>query len=283
MIFLSPLKRLQLRILSKRVFVLILLYVVFSSTAHASVIILATLARTYDFNESSGLPVSAKTDFICGWDSTDPLQVAEHELLHAIGFTTAYSKFTANVKKTPNDDGTLDFIALKPDLRVFAQLLNEGTKLGHLSPSGTGQINTPSGTQTFDQSKDIMIPTLNTSGTAPGPLDKMILDSVFNWSEIGIDITVNSQDPSIQNAKVAITNLFGGPKENAHPFVWDVKFVASEPNTMSIFTLGLGLVLLLHEFVKIRKKCNLAKSTAYITGLLRRAPSSACTESTRCG
>ena len=234
--------------LLKRVFVFTLFCVVFSSTAHASVIT-ETLGKTHNFNDSVGLPSSATTDFLPTWDSTYGLQVAEHELLHAIGFSSGYGKFLNAL--TFNNARTATFFARKDGVvAVVAVFLNDGPfNTGHLDPDGSTKISTPSGSTNLSQSADIMIPILNTTGTAPGLIDRMILDVVFDWSVIGIKITTNpesaSQNPFIQKAIENITNLFGGPKENAHPFVWNVRFVVTEPNTMSIFTLGLCLVLLL--------------------------------------
>lgn len=74
----------------------------------ASPALAETIAETGSFVEKSGIPQSASTTFNSGgvWDPSQSLAIntAKHELLHAIGFTKAYTGFSAHLTPSSTDD-----------------------------------------------------------------------------------------------------------------------------------------------------------------------------------
>ncbi len=209
------------------------------STAQAD-----TIAVSYDFNEdpTSKLPVSAKTLFYeLLWSSGDPLNTAEHELFHAIGFTINYSLFAAHVQPaltpplinagdrpfTENTDGSGDVLALLTPTTT------------HVDPDA-GEINGR------DQADSIMRPDL-VNGQRLSDWEAAILNTAFDWESRNIKINVvyatpftDAQKASITGAVTAVQTLFGSDGTGS-VFTWTVS-VVPEPSSFAL--LGVGTILL---------------------------------------
>jgi hypothetical protein len=199
-----------------------------------------TTAETDSFTQNGAqLPISARTLFYDGvWNTSDPQNTAEHELLHAIGFTINYSLFNAHVFTQAGD-------------RNYRQNTDgTGTILGILTASTThlDAGRTTPAPDNYNQANDIMRPD-KVDNQRAGQKDKAILNNAFNWTALGgLSITVNvsgtpfaAADMTAINAAVTdIQDLF---VQGANPkaFTWTVVNVP-EPGGMTLVVLGLGLI-----------------------------------------
>ena len=212
-------------------------------------------AATYNFNQNAaGKPTSASTDFFDDiWDCADatkcdPLDTAEHELLHAIGFASLYTDWndhvfngggktficpsTASCTATPN----------KPDT-AWAQLVGNGNA-NDLSHMATVVFNGN------NQANDIMRPDL-VVGQRVSNLDVQILNGIYGFAnDGGINITVNFgafDSPNdiavINQAVTAVTNAIGGKGNGGGDnFTWNVREVP-EPASLGLLFAGLSTLL----------------------------------------
>lgn len=207
----------------------------------------ATVAVTSDFTENgSNLPTSASTLFNePTWSNGDPLDTAEHELFHAIGFTIAYTNFAAHVQApiavgnpnagdrpfTLNTNGTGGTLALLTPA-------DDGT---HVDPAA-GVVNGR------NQNLSIMQPSL-VNGQRINAWEAQILNAAFGWDTRNIKINVvyattftAAQKTNITDAVTAVQNIFGS-NGTGSVFTWTVS-VASVPEPSSIALVGLGSVLI---------------------------------------
>lgn len=175
------------------------------------------LASSGDYKyDKNNLPISGTTDFNKGkWNAADPLNTAEHELLHVLGFTVQSKLFK-------------DSLTAANEIKVGGTVYGITDGTSHLDPKKTVKI----GATNFDQSKDIMRPD-KVNGQRVGDQDKMILDALYNYSGIGgLSITVNftgaaftaADKQAINDAAGAMQKLFPAGK-TPHKIAWDAQNV----------------------------------------------------------
>lgn len=212
-------------------------------------------ACMFTANVASGIPMSARTDFIEDWDSIgyDGLTLAEHELFHAIGFTVNYPLFDAKIYVTPGagSDG------IPAGSRVYSSDGTVGGILMVLGPASDGTHSDPNATGAapwpdtgYDQADDIMQATL-----AKGIVrslngwDAAILDDAFGYGVTGLNINVINLGNSmsqldmdiINQAVLATEDLFGPADTNSPVFTWTVAEVP-EPATFQLVMISLVLM-----------------------------------------
>lgn len=213
-----------------------------------------TLAESDNYMfDANKLPISGTTDFNRGqWDRVDPLNTAEHELMHVIGFTLQSMRFR-------------DAVNASNEIKVGGTVYGITDGTSHLDPTKMVTI----GGTTYDQSKDIMQPT-KVPGERIGPQDQMILNAIYNYSGIdGLLITVNFTGPAfnatdrqaINDAVAAVEFLFPAGR-NPHRITWDAQNAVCgdpssdenpgicnvpEPDTVALFMPGLAIVALVYR------------------------------------
>jgi hypothetical protein len=174
-----------------------------------------TLAESDNYKyDAGGIPTMGTTDFNRGeWDKTDPLNTAEHELLHVIGFTLQSKLFK-------------DAVNASNEIKVGGTVYGIIDGTSHLDPSKSVTIN---GT-TYDQSKDLMQPN-KVPNERIGPQDQMILNALYNYSGTGgILVTVNFTGPAFNatdqqaiNDAVAAVNFLFPAGRAPHKVTWDAQ------------------------------------------------------------
>jgi hypothetical protein len=168
----------------------------------------------------TGNPTSATTTFhLPIWTTGDTTTSAQHELLHAIGFSIGYTRFAANVDT--NDDNSRDFHDNPANLSTLLAKLTPASLGTHVDP-GAGIVDG------FDQSQSVMQPT-DVAGLRMDGQEKAVLDAAFAWSIKNINIQViflgnftDDQRLVIQSAVAAATSLFGSDSSGL-TFTWTVQ------------------------------------------------------------
>lgn len=147
--------------------------VIFAGAATASA---ANTAETYGYKQdpTTKLPTKATTEFFLpAWTDVDPLNTAQHELFHAVGFTSGYTKFNDHVtvedgkRKLKGDDGTL-LALLKLDSN-------------HVDPDA-GKV------RGRDQKESIMRPD-QVKDQRLIQWDADLLNACYGWDKLNIKIT----------------------------------------------------------------------------------------------
>ena len=196
----------------------------------------AVIASTGSYNEQANgarLPTSARTDFFNPlWESGDPLNTAQHELFHAIGFTTGYTNFRAH---DFTQGGTRNFREKTDGTGIiFAVLMSDSN---HTDPNA-GVVNGR------DQKDDIMQPSL-VNGQRLVAWDAKILDAAYGWTGRNLNITptylgtwTDAQKKYITDAISAVKTLFGSDGTGS-AFSWTVNLTPA-PGSMALA--GMGLV-----------------------------------------
>ena len=203
----------------------------------------------------TGVPISARTDFIENWDAqVDGLTLATHELFHAIGFTVNYADFAAKLIATPGAGangipaGSRSYSTngLAGGILLTLTASNQGT---HADPNTTGAAPWPA--TGYNQANDVMQP--EQPGNAVRTLsntDFNVLANAFGWNNTGIKFVINNiggtlDDTDINliaNAAAAITAHYG-TFANSPTFTWDVAEAVPEPATWPAGFLAAGLIL----------------------------------------
>jgi hypothetical protein len=204
-------------------------------SAAAAPTLAQTIASTGSYVEQANgahLPVSAATTFNNPiWESGDALNTAQHELFHAIGFTTGYTNFVAhdftqagqrNFRQ--NTDGTG---------AILAVLMSDSN---HTDP-GAGVVNGR------DQANDIMQPN-RVANQRLAAWDAQILDAAYSWTGRNLQITPTfvgawnaTERQFVTDAIAAVRTLFNSDG-SGYNFAWTVTLV---PTPAGILPLGLGL------------------------------------------
>jgi hypothetical protein len=194
--------------------------------------------------------MGATTQFYTGWDQSDPTEVAEHELLHAIGFTVNYSLFNAHVFPRLGDpDGDRNYMQNTDGTGTTLGILTAATNGTHLDPNWT-----TAPPQSYNQANDIMQPT-EVDGLRAGQQDKAILNNAFNWTGLGgISISASfaggatfapADWTAITNAITDVQALFSTagvtPTKDFNWAVVNMASYAPEPSGGTLAVLGLGM------------------------------------------
>jgi hypothetical protein len=205
-------------------------------TCAAAPVLADTIASTGSYVEQANgarLPVSARTDFNNPlWEAGDPLNTAEHELFHAIGFTTGYTNFRAH---DFTQGGQRNFRANADGTGTILAVLMATSN--HTDPNA-GVVNGR------DQANDIMQPD-QVAGQRLAAWDAQILDAAYAWTGRNLNITPTfigtwnaSQRQYITDAIAAARTLFGSDGTGSN-FAWTVSLV---PAPSGLLPLGVGLV-----------------------------------------
>lgn len=201
----------------------------------------------------AGLPISARTDFPDNFDlaanNPDPLNTAEHELFHGIGFTVAYANFAAKLINTPGR-GANGIPAASRSYSTngmangILMVLTPAASGTHADPAATGAAPWPA--TGYNQTNDIMQPN-QVMGTRLNATDASVLNDAFGWAASGIKInvvniggTLDATDLAIVNNAVAAVNAFYPAKAKSPIFTWSVAEVP-EPSTWAMMLVGVGL------------------------------------------
>lgn len=174
-----------------------------------------TTATTDQFRETNSIPVSGRTTFNEPiWTSGDAVRTSEHELLHAAGFTVAYSQFDEHV------DANRKFRRSRPSSGTVLAKLTSANVGTHVDPQA-GSVNG------HDQSKSVMGPS-RVTGQRMGPQEKSVLNAAF-WSSRKLKVTVDFQGtwPAAKKAHInsavsAAESLFSNGAQT-HTFTWKVR------------------------------------------------------------
>ena len=203
---------------------------------------------------AAGLPVFARTEFPDEFDVTnpDPLNTAEHELFHAIGFTTAYARFGAKLIPTPGAGAG----GIPAGSRSYSNNGKAGGILMTLVPAADGTHADPGATGAapwpatgYDQANDIMQPN-QVVGNRLNALDAIILDDAFGWGTSGIQIniinvggTLDATDLKFLTDAIAAVNAFYPSKKDSPVFTWAVAEVGLVPEAGTWVTMVIGFGL----------------------------------------
>jgi len=207
--------------------------VILASGAAASA---QTIASTGPFNEdpTSKMPTSSTTTFFdplwTGFGS-DPLDTAQHELFHAIGFTVNYTLFNNRVF---NNAGTREFRKAS-DASVMAKLTATTTHVDDTAGVVRG----------LDQKNSIMRPDLKV-GQRLQQWDADILNEAFGWNTKNIKINVTFQGtwpanlkPYVNQAVTDVQTLFGSDGSGS-AFAWTVVYSVPAPSTGVMLLAGIA-------------------------------------------
>jgi len=207
--------------------------------ASAEVIVLAS---TTDYKDPKGMPVSATTSFyepaFTGPDTNQNL-TAQHELLHAIGFTKEYQNFLDHIQPSPQ--GASQPFTQNPD--------GSGTLLALLKPPGD-HVDPLGGVRNgFDQKLSLMRPDGAPFSGSMGRFEQEILDAAFDWSHKNLAITpvydgafTAVEKDAVVQAVAEAENLFRSDRSGSK-FTWTVKIVNSpEPSSLIVFAASLGVL-----------------------------------------
>jgi len=202
---------------------------------------------------AQGLPVSARTDWPEDFDTAnpDPLNTAEHELFHAIGFTVGYALFAAHVIATPGAGangipaGSRSY-STNGAANGIIMVLGAAAGGTHADPAATGAAPWPA--TGYNQNNDIMQPN-QVVGNRLNANDAAVLNNAFGWGRTGIRInvvnvggTLDAADMRIMNNAVAAVNGFWPAQQNSPVFTWSVAEVSvPEPGTWIMMLVGTGL------------------------------------------
>jgi hypothetical protein len=199
----------------------------------------------------AGLPTSARTDFQENWDEQGyvPLTLAEHELLHAIGFAAvAYPRFANMLIATPGAGangipaGSRSFSSNGMASGIVMTLTPDGN---HADPAATGMAPWPA--TGYNEANDIMQPTLGMGvQRSISAQDARVLDLAFGWQGSGIQIALNNIGGSMSSNDIAIlstairdVNQFFPANANSPIFTWSVAEVTPEPAAIGLAACGL--------------------------------------------
>lgn len=195
-------------------------------------------SRSLNFREdANGMPISATSIFFEINRNPDFVNTAQHELLHSIGFTTAYTRFRARVSDRNDGTGRRDFRD------------SNGELLGILVPPAFGpHIDPDAGiVRGFDQANSIMRID-QVVGQRMSAFERDILDAAFGWTGKNIRINVvfvgqwtPSQRDAVFEAVAAAQQLFSSDG-TGHEFTWTV---VPEPSSLMALLAGsaaLGLI-----------------------------------------
>ena len=200
----------------------------------------------------AGLPVSARTEFPDNFDAPannpDPLNTAEHELFHSIGFTAAYNLFAARLIATPGAGangilaGSRSF-STNGAANGILLVLTPQAQGTHADPAANGVAPWP--TTGYNQNNDIMQPS-QVVGNRLNANDAAVLNNAFGWAATGIRInvvnvggTLDAADMQIMNNAVAAVNAFWPAVGNSPVFTWSVAEVP-EPATWTFMMIGIA-------------------------------------------
>lgn len=195
-----------------------------------------TLAITYNFRANNdGLPVSARTDFFDMGANPDLTNTAHHELLHAIGFTIAYNRFSNHVRNRDDNTGRRNFFRDPNDANTLLAILTHPDEGTHVDPNET--------VNNFNQANSIMRPT-QVAGQRMGNFERDILNAAFGWTGRNLRINVefrgtwtNEQRAAINDAVQAAQRLFNSDG-TGHKFTWTV---VPEPSSMAALAIGIAV------------------------------------------
>jgi hypothetical protein len=217
----------------------------------------ATCMFTGNGGNGAGIPISARTEFPDEFDTAavnmDPLNTAEHELFHAIGFAIFYNNFDNKLIATPGR-GANGIPALSESYSTngmangILMVMDPTAALSHADPAATGAGPWPA--TGYNQNMDIMQPS-QVIGTRLNANDAAVLADAFGWNTTGIRINVvnvgnslDDDDLGIINNAIAAVNAFWPVQANSPVFTWSVAEVlpVPEPSTWATMLLGMGLV-----------------------------------------
>lgn len=204
---------------------------------------------------AAGLPVSARTEWPDNFDAAgnnpDPLNTAEHELFHGIGFTVNYNLFAAKLIPTPGAGAN----GVPAGSRSYSNngaangilmVLTPAAQGTHADPGATGAAPWPA--TGYNQNNDLMQPN-QVVGSRLNANDAAVLDNAFGWVASGIKInvvnvggTLDAADMQIMNNAVGAVNTFYPVKAASPVFTWSVAEVP-EPATWVMMALGLVFLL----------------------------------------
>jgi hypothetical protein len=208
---------------------------------------------------AAGLPVSTRTDFPDDFDTMavnrDPLNTAEHELFHGIGFNEFYPRYAAKLINTPGRGAngipgtSRSYSTSGMNNGIIMVLIGTGQAGGesHSDPAATGAAPWPA--TGYNQNMDIMQPT-QVVGTRLNANDAAVLNDAFGWGATGIRInvvnlggTLDATDLMVINNAVAAVNAFWPVQANSPVFTWSVAEVnlVPEPTTWATMLLGIGV------------------------------------------
>ena len=203
---------------------------------------------------AAGILVFARTEFPDEFDvsNKDPLNTAEHELFHAIGFTIQYKRFKDKLIPTPGAGaggipaGSRSYSKNGKADGILMTLVPaaDGT---HADPGATGAAPWPA--TGYDQSKDIMQPD-QLVGSRLNATDAAVLDDAFGWATSGIQIniinvggTLDATDLKFLTDAIAAVNAFYPVKKESPVFTWAVAEVGLVPETTTWVTMVIGFGL----------------------------------------
>jgi hypothetical protein len=184
--------------------------------------------------DGANLPISARTRFNHAAGNADLRNTAEHELLHAIGFTTGYTLFGNRLVRRS------DYLnnPPRPNNRSFFSNGNANTGMlrGELLPAGNNHWDATQTVNGTNQANQIMRPD-QVVGQRMSPYEATPLNDAFGWNGRNLAITVNF-DASFPNvaalrnhitgARDAAHTLFGS-NGTGHAFTWTVLNVPPPP------------------------------------------------------
>jgi len=200
----------------------------------------------------AGLPISARTEFPDNFDALannpDPLNTAEHELFHAIGFAAAYNLFAARLIATPGAGAN----GIPAGSRSYSTngaangillVLTPQAQGTHADPAANGAAPWP--VTGYNQNNDIMQPS-QVVGNRLNASDAAVLNNAFGWAATGIQInvvnvggTLDAADMQIMNNAVAAVNAFWPAVGKSPVFTWSVAEVP-EPATWTFMLIGIA-------------------------------------------
>ena len=217
---------------------------------------------------AAGIPVFARTEFPDEFDvnNKDPLNTAEHELFHAIGFTIQYKRFGDKLMPTPGAGAG----GIPAGSRSYSKDGKAGGILMTLVPAADGTHADPGATGAapwpatgYDQSKDIMQPD-QVVGTRLNANDAAVLDDAFGWATSGIQIdiinvggTLDATDLKFLTDAVAAVNVFYPVKKGSPIFTWAVAEVGLVPETTTWVTMVIGFGL---AGMALRRRARIAEA-----------------------
>jgi hypothetical protein len=195
-------------------------------------------SRSFNFRANAeGIPISATSQFFDIGLNPDLVNTAQHELLHSIGFVTAYSRFSALVSDRGDGTGRRDFRDA------------DGNLLAILVPPALGPHVDPDAgiVRGFDQANSIMRRD-QVVGQRMSFFERDILDAAFGWTGRNLRINVifvgqwtPSQRDAVFEAVAAAQQLFNSDG-TGHEFTWTV---VPEPSSLMALLVGgaaLGLI-----------------------------------------
>jgi hypothetical protein len=240
---------------SRVIFTLCLLTLIASPATAAVIASTSNFVGSGGFDgsgRSQGNPISASTEFesiYFGFSAIDQVTTATHELLHAIGFSDAYTNWNNHVGIL--NPGNLPVYSSNG--QVSGILLVLESDFSHADPSATGAAPFPP--TGYNQANDIMQPFIQSgAGDTISSQDELALNTSFAWNTRGLNVQLVNLDPldingqALTDINTAITNLetaFNG--SNPAPVTPDFVWTVTAPEPASIAGIGISMLLLIRR------------------------------------